>query len=1339
MAGLFVSFFTLDLGRIPQLKQLAEDYGSRYLRRPLHIGRISARITPGAFVIEDVVIEGRTPADRPFMQIARIAVNVPWWTAFERELHLNIRLDDWAMVIESWADGTHNIPRIMPDRRAPGPRRFTTTVDFAYAHGGHFTYEDHATPWSVVAPNLTFDFARSTALQEYVGTASFTGGVVQIQSYEPMATDFRTRFELDGSIMRLRHIDMVADGSVSHAAGEIDMANWPNQIYSLRSTVDLERVKALFFTRETWRVSGDADFTGSFMLAKGGKRDLSGTFSSDEAIVNDVAFTNLHGSLTWLPTSFSVMHAEADVLNGQTQFTYSLAPIGSRTNATVAFNADYAGVDLFEFDRLMDLRGLRLAGAATGSLSMEWPSGRMTAERRGSGHTVVTPFSGEPLAPDSLPLLALPAAHEPTPFDSSPLGRPIPLGADLHYRFEPGRTIFDDSRAATSHTFVAFSGELQRGGAAEFPFHVTSHDWQESDRLLAAIITAFSGPTGAVEVGGRGTFDGVMTGSFSAPRIEGQFAGEHMRAWDVLWGRATADLIVQGGYVDIANSRIGKGDESRLNADGRFALGFRRDDAEEIRARVHFENWPVADLRHAFMIDDWPMDGTIAESTLDLTGQYRNLFGAGTIRVVNGKAWDESFDVGTADLELEGSGLRVSRLDVRKGPGRMFGAARIGWEGTYVFNAEGDGVPVELMDNFRVEGAPLTGRLKFKSSGAGEFERPIYAVEASIDDLFVGDEGIGAVSGRMVIDNEVMTIDRLVAASSRLQVVGTGSIVFDETYTYQSDLRLRFQETALDPYLKFLMTDDVSPYTRAVLGGSLAITGPLASPLDLTVDTVIDNATLTLYDYDLRNDGPLRMKFADGQLAITAFELQGSNTNLELTGGVNVRDRTLDVAAAGDASMSILQLFFDGITAAGAARLNAKVAGSFDAPRLTGEAFVADGRFRPFASPHSLESLNGRIEFASNAINIDNVTARIGSGDVVFGGSIGLDGYQLSDYNLTASGNSMRLRYPAGFNSTVDMRLFLVGPRDAPLLTGTIDVLRVALAGQSQSGAGLLGFATAGTAGLPVVAAAAPVTESSIPLALDIQVTAPRMPLVDNNDARIEASADLQVRGTFNVPSIEGAIEIAGGEVLFNGNRYFVREGSIDFNPGDVDPVFDLAAETRPRVSGQTFTVNVGISGTFDRINFTTTSDPWLPESDVISLLFGGTPAWGTAEQRSLRSSQEVQQQMLQTAGAALLASPITSRVGDVVERTGAFDTVQITPVLSNESAFQQFNPTARVTFGKRVSPRVFLTYSRTITGGGLEEEIILLEYDQNDRMSWVLSRNEDRTFALDFRVRYVF
>ena len=38
-----------------------------------------------------------------------------------------------------------------------------------------------------------------------------------------------------------------------------------------------------------------------------------------------------------------------------------------------------------------------------------------------------------------------------------------------------------------------------------------------------------------------------------------------------------------------------------------------------------------------------------------------------------------------------------------------------------------------------------------------------------------------------------------------------------------------------------------------------------------------------------------------------------------------------------------------------------------------------------------------------------------------------------------------------------------------------------------------------------------------------------------------------------------------------------------------------------------------------------------------------------------------------------------------------------------------------------------------------LEDQIILLEYDQSDRLSWILTQNEDKTYALDVRVRRVF
>jgi hypothetical protein len=38
-----------------------------------------------------------------------------------------------------------------------------------------------------------------------------------------------------------------------------------------------------------------------------------------------------------------------------------------------------------------------------------------------------------------------------------------------------------------------------------------------------------------------------------------------------------------------------------------------------------------------------------------------------------------------------------------------------------------------------------------------------------------------------------------------------------------------------------------------------------------------------------------------------------------------------------------------------------------------------------------------------------------------------------------------------------------------------------------------------------------------------------------------------------------------------------------------------------------------------------------------------------------------------------------------------------------------------------------------------LNDQILLLEYDESDRFSWILSRNEDSTHAIEVRVRHNF
>ena len=81
---------------------------------------------------------------------------------------------------------------------------------------------------------------------------------------------------------------------------------------------------------------------------------------------------------------------------------------------------------------------------------------------------------------------------------------------------------------------------------------------------------------------------------------------------------------------------------------------------------------------------------------------------------------------------------------------------------------------------------------------------------------------------------------------------------------------------------------------------------------------------------------------------------------------------------------------------------------------------------------------------------------------------------------------------------------------------------------------------------------------------------------------------------------------------------------------------------------------------------------------------------------------------------------------------------MQITPTLATES--DPLTPSARVVIGKRISNRAYLTFARALgTSSDQRDQIIVLEYDQNDRVGWVLTQLGDGTYSLDFRVRHRF
>ena len=267
--------------------------------------------------------------------------------------------------------------------------------------------------------------------------------------------------------------------------------------------------------------------------------------------------------------------------------------------------------------------------------------------------------------------------------------------------------------------------------------------------------------------------------------------------------------------------------------------------------------------------------------------------------------------------------------------------------------------------------------------------------------------------------------------------------------------------------------------------------------------------------------------------------------------------------------------------------------------------------------PNSLDAINGTIHFDSSGVRLDDVAATMGGGRVQFGGRIGLDGYLPADLNVVARGEGMQLRVLDGVRSTVDADLTVRGNFQAPIVGGVVTVRSAVWTRRIDPTAGLFDFAGGGEDG--GVAPLAP----TIPLRFDLDVRVPSTLRIENNLARLVASADLQLRGTYDRPLLFGRVEVDRGEVIFEGRRYLVTRGAIDFtNPSRIEPFFDVEAESRVRVPGQTYRVIVSAAGTIDRLQPQLSSDPPLPPADVVALLFSDVRRGQDVE---LRAQQERQ------------------------------------------------------------------------------------------------------------------
>jgi translocation and assembly module TamB len=533
---------------------------------------------------------------------------------------------------------------------------------------------------------------------------------------------------------------------------------------------------------------------------------------------------------------------------------------------------------------------------------------------------------------------------------------------------------------------------------------------------------------------------------------------------------------------------------------------------------------------------------------------------------------------------------------------------------------------------------------------------------------------------------------------------------------YPANITARVDHVDLDALWRAYLGPQLTGHSSVV--GAVNMQGPLRYPKQWTLTGDGSDISIELEYAKLHNQGPVRFTYAQQTAHIEPTHMVGEATDLTGQGTIGFAGtRALDLAADGQIDIKLLGSLNADITSSGLMTVHMTVGGTVTDPLPQGSIQIKNGAINYAGLPSGLSEMNGSLAFTRDRIHVEQLTSRTGGGTLDVKGDATNYNHQLN-FNLTASGREVRLRYPPGVSSTATAELHWVGTPTASTVSGDILVTKLAVTPGFDFGSYLERSRQ--------TAAITPANSPMYNVKLDVAVrTAPELQM-KTAVARLSGDADLRLRGSIARPSVLGRADILEGDATFNGIKFRLERGDITFaNPVAIEPQVNLQATTHVR----NYDLDVTVTGTPDRLNVNYRSEPPLPKSDIIALLALG---------RTSQESEQLQQQSGQTlftdeATNLIINQAINQTVSSRMQKLFGVSRIKIDP----QGLTTETNPTARgpqVTIEQQFANNLSLTYSTNVSQSS--EQIIQGEYYVNRNLSIVGTRDQNGVVSFDVRLR---
>ena len=211
---------------------------------------------------------------------------------------------------------------------------------------------------------------------------------------------------------------------------------------------------------------------------------------------------------------------------------------------------------------------------------------------------------------------------------------------------------------------------------------------------------------------------------------------------------------------------------------------------------------------------------------------------------------------------LHGHVTEVTAGRARIGGGRLDFAGTVTDDGIYDGRAHAEGLDAGALVPVKASALRLGGRLSGSVLLQGTLARPRVQGDLTAARVFLGDEGLGALEGRITGTGDGRVAVDARCRSPRVDLALKGSV--GVAAPYEADLALTADETSFDPFVRAAAT--LPAAVGIVASGALRVRGPLATPRALTAEADVRELLVSLPDYPVKNRAPLRLRLADGEL-----------------------------------------------------------------------------------------------------------------------------------------------------------------------------------------------------------------------------------------------------------------------------------------------------------------------------------------------------------------------------------------------------------------------------------------------------------------------------------------